>query len=191
MWLFLDVYVQCLQTYLSSAEFREKFGMTKDAFYKMPKWKQNKLKMALQLFWIHFVPLFSIQLPVIPLRVSSYGYSFVSHLPAYNLFRITPPRDVNLNTLPQSHSYCGFNRLSILNISFCLSNPISSTFPDLGSPLTVSLSPLYTTDKNFSSFSHFPSNLTYPDFPSCISIPLLLSPLTRIGLSLMKIPSSA
>eukprot|EP00257_Ricinus_communis_P011852 XP_002533373.2 villin-4 [Ricinus communis] len=38
------------ETYLSSAEFREKFGMTKDAFYKMPKWKQNKLKMALQLF---------------------------------------------------------------------------------------------------------------------------------------------
>lgn len=38
------------ETYLSSAEFREKFGMAKDAFYKMPKWKQNKLKMALQLF---------------------------------------------------------------------------------------------------------------------------------------------
>ncbi|KAG8651787.1 hypothetical protein MANES_06G021432v8 [Manihot esculenta] len=38
------------ETYLSSAEFKEKFGMAKDAFYKMPKWKQNKLKMALQLF---------------------------------------------------------------------------------------------------------------------------------------------
>ncbi|XP_057987950.1 villin-4 isoform X2 [Hevea brasiliensis] len=38
------------ETYLSSAEFREKFGMAKDAFYKMPKWKQNKLKMALHLF---------------------------------------------------------------------------------------------------------------------------------------------
>ncbi|PKA58675.1 Villin-4 [Apostasia shenzhenica] len=38
------------ETYLSSAEFKEKFGMTKDAFYKLPKWKQNKLKMALQLF---------------------------------------------------------------------------------------------------------------------------------------------
>ena len=38
------------QTYLSSGEFREKFGMTKDAFYKLPKWKQNKHKMALQLF---------------------------------------------------------------------------------------------------------------------------------------------
>ncbi|KAF2309650.1 hypothetical protein GH714_004455 [Hevea brasiliensis] len=32
------------ETYLSSAEFREKFGMAKDAFYKMPKWKQNNLK---------------------------------------------------------------------------------------------------------------------------------------------------
>ncbi|KAF7154144.1 hypothetical protein RHSIM_Rhsim01G0002300 [Rhododendron simsii] len=38
------------ETYLSSEEFREKFGMMKDAFYKLPKWKQNKLKMALQLF---------------------------------------------------------------------------------------------------------------------------------------------
>lgn len=38
------------QMYLSSAEFREKFGMTKDAFYKLPKWRQNKLKMALHLF---------------------------------------------------------------------------------------------------------------------------------------------
>ncbi|GAB4853554.1 hypothetical protein Ancab_017745 [Ancistrocladus abbreviatus] len=38
------------ETYLSSAEFKEKFGMTKDAFYKLPKWKQNKLKVALQLF---------------------------------------------------------------------------------------------------------------------------------------------
>lgn len=39
-----------LQTYLSSAEFREKFGMTKEAFAKLPKWKQNRLKIALQLF---------------------------------------------------------------------------------------------------------------------------------------------
>ncbi|XP_060193840.1 villin-4 [Lycium barbarum] len=38
------------ETYLSSEEFREKFGMSKEAFYKLPKWKQNKLKMALQLF---------------------------------------------------------------------------------------------------------------------------------------------
>ncbi|KAK9099863.1 hypothetical protein Scep_023293 [Stephania cephalantha] len=38
------------ETYLSSEEFREKFGMAKDAFYKLPKWRQNKLKMAVQLF---------------------------------------------------------------------------------------------------------------------------------------------
>ncbi|KAI5585415.1 hypothetical protein POPTR_006G165300v4 [Populus trichocarpa] len=38
------------ETYLSAVEFREKFGMAKYAFYKLPKWKQNKLKMALQLF---------------------------------------------------------------------------------------------------------------------------------------------
>ncbi|KAF9667587.1 hypothetical protein SADUNF_Sadunf15G0038900 [Salix dunnii] len=34
-------------TYLSAVEFGEKFGMAKDVFYKLPKWKQNKLKMAL------------------------------------------------------------------------------------------------------------------------------------------------
>jgi gelsolin len=39
-----------MQTYLSKEDFREKFGMTKEAFYKMPKWKQNKNKMALDLF---------------------------------------------------------------------------------------------------------------------------------------------
>ncbi|XP_022753401.1 villin-4-like [Durio zibethinus] len=38
------------ETYLSSEEFKEKFGMKKDEFYKLPKWKQNKLKMALLLF---------------------------------------------------------------------------------------------------------------------------------------------
>ncbi|CAN1229393.1 VLN4 [Linum grandiflorum] len=38
------------ETYLSSSEFKEKLGMGKDAFYKLPKWKQNKLKMAVQLF---------------------------------------------------------------------------------------------------------------------------------------------
>ncbi|CAA2983914.1 villin-4-like [Olea europaea subsp. europaea] len=38
------------ETYLSSEEFKEKFGMTKAAFYKLPKWKQNKLKMSLKLF---------------------------------------------------------------------------------------------------------------------------------------------
>ncbi|KAJ4958523.1 hypothetical protein NE237_025634 [Protea cynaroides] len=45
-----DIDVTKRETYLSSEEFREKFGMTKDAFYKLPKWKQNKLKMSLQLF---------------------------------------------------------------------------------------------------------------------------------------------
>ncbi|KAL1359323.1 hypothetical protein HN51_004625 [Arachis hypogaea] len=45
-----DIDVTKRETYLSSAEFKEKFGMTKDAFYKLPKWKQNKLKMAVQLF---------------------------------------------------------------------------------------------------------------------------------------------
>lgn len=45
-----DIDVTKRETYLSAAEFKEKFGMTKDAFYKLPKWKQNKLKMALQLF---------------------------------------------------------------------------------------------------------------------------------------------
>lgn len=38
------------ETYLSFAEFKEKFGMTKEAFSKLPKWKQNRLKIALQLF---------------------------------------------------------------------------------------------------------------------------------------------
>lgn len=38
------------ETYLSSTEFKEKFGMTKEAFSKLPKWKQNRLKIALQLF---------------------------------------------------------------------------------------------------------------------------------------------
>lgn len=45
-----DIDVRKRETYLSSAEFKEKFGMTKDNFYKLPKWKQNKLKMTHQLF---------------------------------------------------------------------------------------------------------------------------------------------
>ncbi|KAK2969183.1 hypothetical protein RJ640_025896, partial [Escallonia rubra] len=32
------------ETYLSSEEFQEKFGMPKRAFYELPKWRQNKLK---------------------------------------------------------------------------------------------------------------------------------------------------
>ncbi|KAM7473514.1 hypothetical protein LguiB_020757 [Lonicera macranthoides] len=45
-----DIDVTKRETYLSSEEFREKFGMSKDAFYKLPKWKQNKMKMTLHLF---------------------------------------------------------------------------------------------------------------------------------------------
>lgn len=45
-----DIDVAKRETYLSAAEFKEKFGMAKEAFYKLPKWKQNKLKMALHLF---------------------------------------------------------------------------------------------------------------------------------------------
>ncbi|KVI01420.1 Gelsolin domain-containing protein [Cynara cardunculus var. scolymus] len=45
-----DIDILKRETYLSSAEFRMKFGMTKNSFYKLPRWKQNKLKMTLQLF---------------------------------------------------------------------------------------------------------------------------------------------
>jgi gelsolin len=45
-----DIDVTKRETYLSMEEFKVKFGMTKDAFSKLPKWRQNKLKMALQLF---------------------------------------------------------------------------------------------------------------------------------------------
>ncbi|CAN7129426.1 unnamed protein product [Brassica rapa subsp. narinosa] len=45
-----DIDVTRREAYLSSEEFKEKFGMTKEAFYKLPKWKQNKFKMAVQLF---------------------------------------------------------------------------------------------------------------------------------------------
>ncbi|XP_047307891.1 villin-1 [Impatiens glandulifera] len=38
------------ETYLSHEEFQEKFQMPRRAFYGLPKWKQNKLKMSLQLF---------------------------------------------------------------------------------------------------------------------------------------------
>ncbi|XVE59399.1 hypothetical protein DITRI_Ditri05aG0043600 [Diplodiscus trichospermus] len=38
------------EAYLSEEEFAEKFGMPKRAFHKLPKWRQNKLKMALDLF---------------------------------------------------------------------------------------------------------------------------------------------
>ncbi|XP_050373662.1 villin-4 isoform X1 [Argentina anserina] len=45
-----DIDVTKREIYLSSEEFREHLGMAKDAFYKLPKWKQNKLKMTVQLF---------------------------------------------------------------------------------------------------------------------------------------------
>ncbi|TQE03638.1 hypothetical protein C1H46_010769 [Malus baccata] len=45
-----DIDVTKREIYLSAEEFREHFGMAKDAFHKLPKWKQNKLKMALLLF---------------------------------------------------------------------------------------------------------------------------------------------
>ncbi|RCV22068.1 hypothetical protein SETIT_4G190500v2 [Setaria italica] len=45
-----DIDVTKREAYLSSSEFRERFGMTKEAFAKLPKWKQNRLKIALQLF---------------------------------------------------------------------------------------------------------------------------------------------
>ncbi|XP_073305104.1 villin-4-like [Primulina huaijiensis] len=45
-----DIDVTKREKYLSSQEFKEKFEMTKDAFYKLPKWKQNKLKVTLELF---------------------------------------------------------------------------------------------------------------------------------------------
>ncbi|KAL2338665.1 hypothetical protein Fmac_013111 [Flemingia macrophylla] len=45
-----DIDVTRREAYLSPAEFQEKLGMAKDEFYKLPKWKQNKLKMAVQLF---------------------------------------------------------------------------------------------------------------------------------------------
>ncbi|GFP82043.1 villin-4 [Phtheirospermum japonicum] len=45
-----DIDVTKRETYLSTEEFKEKFGMTKSAFNKLPKWKQNKLKMSHQLF---------------------------------------------------------------------------------------------------------------------------------------------
>ncbi|XP_073114819.1 villin-1 [Elaeis guineensis] len=38
------------EAYLSAKEFQEKFGMSKKAFYQLPKWRQNKLKLSLGLF---------------------------------------------------------------------------------------------------------------------------------------------
>ncbi|KAA8549393.1 hypothetical protein F0562_001077 [Nyssa sinensis] len=38
------------EAYLSEQEFEKIFGMSKRAFYELPKWKQNKLKVSLHLF---------------------------------------------------------------------------------------------------------------------------------------------
>ncbi|QCD80357.1 gelsolin [Vigna unguiculata] len=45
-----DIDVTKREAYLSPAEFQEKLGMAKNEFSKLPKWKQNKLKMAARLF---------------------------------------------------------------------------------------------------------------------------------------------
>ncbi|KAH0460877.1 hypothetical protein IEQ34_008452 [Dendrobium chrysotoxum] len=45
-----DIDVTKREAYLSSIEFKAKFNMSRSAFYKLPKWKQNKLKTALNLF---------------------------------------------------------------------------------------------------------------------------------------------
>jgi hypothetical protein len=39
-----------LQAYLSDSEFQSVFGMTKDAFYKQPGWKQELQKRKADLF---------------------------------------------------------------------------------------------------------------------------------------------
>lgn len=45
-----DIDVTKREAYLSATVFKEKFNMSRSAFYKLPKWKQNKLKIALNLF---------------------------------------------------------------------------------------------------------------------------------------------
>ncbi|KAL4188346.1 hypothetical protein AMTRI_Chr08g201960 [Amborella trichopoda] len=45
-----DIDVTRRESYLSHEEFQERFGMTKKAFYQLPKWKMNKQKLALDLF---------------------------------------------------------------------------------------------------------------------------------------------
>lgn len=45
-----DIDVTKREAYLSKAEFQEKFGMTKSEFYSLPKWRQNNLKISLNLF---------------------------------------------------------------------------------------------------------------------------------------------
>ncbi|GJV50106.1 villin-1 isoform X1 [Tanacetum coccineum] len=45
-----DIDITKREAYLSEDEFQEKFSMLKGAFYQLPRWKQNKLKMSLYLF---------------------------------------------------------------------------------------------------------------------------------------------
>eukprot|EP00267_Zea_mays_P048300 XP_020400860.1 villin-4 [Zea mays] len=45
-----DIDLTKRESYLSSVEFKDKFNMTRAVFYKLPKWKQNKLKSDVQLF---------------------------------------------------------------------------------------------------------------------------------------------
>lgn len=45
-----DIDITMREAYLSEEEFQEKFAMPKRAFYQLPRWKQNKLKMSLYLF---------------------------------------------------------------------------------------------------------------------------------------------
>ncbi|MQL77789.1 hypothetical protein Taro_010202 [Colocasia esculenta] len=45
-----DIDVTRREAYLSSGEFQRLFRMTKKAFYLLPKWRQDKLKMDLKLF---------------------------------------------------------------------------------------------------------------------------------------------
>lgn len=45
-----DIDLTKREAYLCDEEFQEKFGMTRKAFYVLPKWRQNKLKMSLDLF---------------------------------------------------------------------------------------------------------------------------------------------
>ncbi|KAD4981896.1 hypothetical protein E3N88_18567 [Mikania micrantha] len=45
-----DIDITKREAYLSEEEFQEKLAMSKRAFYQLPRWKQNKLKMSLHLF---------------------------------------------------------------------------------------------------------------------------------------------
>nr|XP_027110980.1 villin-1-like isoform X2 [Coffea arabica] len=45
-----DIDITRREAYLSNEEFQERFGMSKQNFYQLPKWRQNKLKMSLHLF---------------------------------------------------------------------------------------------------------------------------------------------